>query len=130
MISKRLAKRPDVHWYDLLFEVYIVYNRKMVSSATGFTPVDAEKKENQDEVKINLESQRKHNKQYDKINIHDRVRLSRRRRRIGEKEDVPIYIKQTYEVVKIDDNENAGKLYYLSNRPTIPILRSQILLVK
>jgi len=102
----------------------------MVSSVTGFTPVDAEKKENQDVVKMNLESQRKHNKQYDKTNIHDRVRLYRRRRRIGEKEDVPIYSKQTYEVVKIDDNENAGKLYYLSNRPTIPILRSQILLVK
>ena len=28
MISKRLTKIPDVHWYDLLFETYIVYNRK------------------------------------------------------------------------------------------------------
>ena len=27
MISKRLIKRPDVHWYDLL-EVFIVYNGK------------------------------------------------------------------------------------------------------
>ena len=65
MISKRLLRRPELHWYDLLFEVYIVYNRKMVSSATKMTPADAEKKENQAVVKMNLESQRKHNKQYD-----------------------------------------------------------------
>jgi hypothetical protein len=130
MISKRLAKRPDVHWYDLLFEVYIVYNRKMISSATGFTPVDAEKKENQAEVKMNLESQRKHNKQYDEINIHDKVRLFRKRKRVGEKKDIPQWSKTTYEVVRIEDNPDAGRLYYLSNYPEKPILRSQILLVK
>jgi len=130
MISKRLSNKPDVHWYDLLFEVYIVYNRKMVSSATKMTPADAEKKGNQAEVKMNLESQRKHNKQYDNINLGDKVRLYRKRKRVGEKEDIPTYSKQTYEVVKIDNNPDAGKLYYLSNRPSVPILRSQILLVK
>ena len=98
----------------------------MISSATKMTPVEAEKKENQDVVKMNLESQRKHNKQYDTINLHDRVRLYRRRKHLSEKEEVPNFSKQTYEVVKIDDNEHAGKLYYLSNRPTIPISRSQI----
>ena len=130
MISRRLAKRPDVHWYDLLFEVYIVYNRKMVSSATKMTPAEAEKKENQPQVQMNLQSQRKHNKQYDKINIHDKVKLYRRRKHLNEKEEVPIYSKQAYEVVKIEDHPDAGKLYHLSNRPTVPILRSQILLVK
>jgi hypothetical protein len=130
MISKRLSKRPDEHWYDLLFEVYIVYNRKMVSSVTGFTPADAARKDNQAQVKMNLESHRKHNKQYDEINLHDKVRLYRKRKRVGEKEDVPLWGKTIYEVVKIEDNPDAGKLYYLSNRPTIPILRSQILLVK
>jgi hypothetical protein len=130
MISKRLSNKPDVHWYDLLFEVYIVYNRKMVSSATKMTPADAEKKGNQAEVKMNLESQRKHNKQYDNISLGDKVRLYRKRKRVGEKEDIPTYSKQTYEVVKIDNSPDAGKLYHLSNRPTVPILRSQILLVK
>ena len=45
MISERLLKRPDVHLYDLLFEVYIVYHRKMVSSVTKMTPAEADKKE-------------------------------------------------------------------------------------
>jgi len=130
MISKRLLKRPELHWYDLLFEVYIVYNRKAISSVTKMTPAEAEKKENRDQVLMNMQAQRKHNKQYDPINIGDRVRVFRKRKRVGEKEDIPLWSKTTYEVVKVEDNADAGKLYYLSNRPTIPILRSQILLVK
>jgi len=130
MISKRLSKRPDVHWYDLLFENYIVYNRKMISSVTQMTPADAEKKENQGLVKMNLELQRKHNKQYDKISLRDRVRLFRKRKRVGEKEDIGLWSKTAYEVVKIQDHPDAGRLYYLSNYPEKPILRSQILLVK
>ena len=127
MISKRLLKNPDARWYDLLFETYIVYNRKMVSSVTKVTPAEADKKENQAKVKMNLQLQKKHNKQYDNINLGDKVRLYRKRKRVGEKEDIPIWSKATYEVVKVEEHPNAGRLYYLSNRPTIPILRSQIL---
>jgi hypothetical protein len=129
MISKRLIKRPDVHWYDLLFETYLVYNRKMVSSVTKMTPAEAEKKDNQAKVRMNLQLQKKHNKQYDIINLGDKVRLYRKRKRVGEKEDVPIWSKATYEVVKIEDHPEAGKLYYLENNPEKPILRSQILKV-
>ena len=129
MISKRLLKRPDVHWYDLLFEVFIVYNRKMVSSVTKMTPAEADKKGNQAQVQMNLQLHKKHNKQYDKINLNDRVRLFRKRKHLSEKEDTPIWSKATYEVVKIDEHPHAGKLYYLSNAPEKPILRSQILKV-
>ena len=55
IISKRLLNNPNVHWYDLLFEVYIVYNRKMVSSVTKMTPAEADKKENQAKVQMNLQ---------------------------------------------------------------------------
>ena len=127
MISKRLLKRPEAHWYDLLFETYIVYNRKMVSSVTKMTPAEATKKENQAQVQMNLQLQNKHNKVYEKINLHDKVRLFRKRKHLNEKEDVPIWSKATYEVVKIEDHPDAGKLYYLSNAPEKPILRSQIL---
>ena len=129
MITKRLLKRPDAHWYDLLFEVYIVYNRKMISSVTKMTPVEASKKENQAQALMNLQLQKKHNKTYDNINLHDKVRLFRKRKRVGEKEDIPLWSKTTYEVVKIEDNPDTGKLYYLSNYPQKPILRSQILKV-
>jgi hypothetical protein len=127
MISKRLLRNPDVRWYDLLFETYIVYNRKMVSSATKMTPAEADKKENQAKVQMNLQLQKKHNKQYDNINLGDKVRLFRKRKHLNEKEDTPIWSKATYEVVKVEDHPDAGRIYYLSNRPTIPILRSQIL---
>ena len=129
MISKRLIKRPDVQWYDLLFETYLVYNRKMVSSVTKMTPAEAEKKDNQAKVRMNLQLQKKHNKQYDLVNLHDRVRVFRKRKHLNEKEDVPIWSKATYEVVKIEDHPEAGKLYYLENNPEKPILRSQILKV-
>ena len=76
---------------------------------------------------MNLQLQKKHNKQYDNISLGDKVRLYRKRKRVGEKEDIPIWSKATYEVVKIEDHPEAGTIYYLSNRPTVPILRSQIL---
>jgi hypothetical protein len=129
MISKRLLKRPDEHWYDLLFEVYIVYNRKMVSSVTKMTPVDAEKKGNKEQVQANTRSQAKHNKDYPTIQVGDKVRLFRKRKHLSEKEEVPIWSKVPYDVVRIDNNPHAGKLYYLSNAPDKPILRSQILKV-
>ena len=130
MISRRLQKR-DARWYDLIYEVLLTYNRKMVSSATGFTPNDATKPENLDKVHMNMMTKAKFRKQpYEEIKVGDRVRLYRRRRRVGEKENIPIFSKQTYEVIKIDNNENAGRLFYLSNQPDKPVLRSQILLVK
>jgi hypothetical protein len=130
MVSRRLQKR-DERWYNLIYEVLLTYNKKMVSSATGFTPNDATKPENLDKVHMTMMSHGKFRKKpYEEIKLGDRVRLYRRRRRVGEKENIPIYSRQTYEIIKIDNNENAGKLFYLSNQPDKPVLRSQILLVK
>jgi transposase InsO family protein len=129
MLSKRLLKR-DVHWYDLLFEVFLVYNRKMVSSVTKMTPVEAIKKENQSQARMNALTQTKHNKAYPPVKVGDRVRLFRRRKHLSEKEEVPIWSKVAYEVVKVEDNPDAGKLYYLNGLSEKPILRSQLLLVK
>ena len=99
----------------------------MVSSVTKMTPAEADKKENQAQVQMTLQLQNKHNNLYDKINLHDKVKLFRKRKHLSEKEDVPIWSKATYEVVKVEDHPEAGKLYYLSNAPNKPILRSQIL---
>ena len=126
MVSRRLQKR-DARWYDLIYEVLLTYNKKMISSATGFTPADATKPENIDKVHMNMMAKAKfRNKPYEEIQIGDKVRLYRRRRRVGEKENIPIFSRQTYEVIKID-NTDAGKLYYLSNQPDKPVLRSQIM---
>ena len=102
----------------------------MISSATGFTPADASKPENIDKAHMNMQTKAKLRKRpYENIKVGDKVRLFRKRKHLNEKESVPVWSRVAYEVVKIDDNEDAGKLYYLSNRPTIPTLRSQILLV-
>jgi len=130
MISRRLQKR-DERWYNLIYEVILTYNKKMVSSATGFTPADATKPENIDKAHMNIQIQAKYRKKpYEEIKVGDKVRLYRRRRRVGEKENILVFSKQTYEIIKIDNNPDAGKLYYLSNQPDKPVLRSQILLVK
>jgi hypothetical protein len=130
MVSRRLQKR-DERWHDLIYEVLLTYNRKMVSSATGFSPVDAAKPENIDKVHMNMMSKAKYrNKPYEEIKVGDKVRVFRKRKHLSEKENVPIWSRVAYEVVKIDKNADAGKIYYLSNQPTIPVLRSQILLAK
>ncbi|MFM7857524.1 MAG: hypothetical protein ACKO96_37775, partial [Flammeovirgaceae bacterium] len=64
-MNRRLQKRPEEHWYDLIYEVLLTYNRKMVSSATGFTPNDAKKPENRAEVKQHMESRAKREKPYE-----------------------------------------------------------------
>ena len=129
LITRRLQKR-DVRWYDLLYEVLLTYNRKMVSSATGFTPVDASKPENIDKAHMSMQLRAKHRKHpYEEIKVGDKVRLYRRRRHLSEKESVPIWSRVAYEVVKVDDNPDAGKLYYVTSTDK-PYIRSQILLVK
>jgi hypothetical protein len=129
MITRRLQKR-DARWYDLIYEVLLTYNRKMVSSATGFTPNDATKPENIDRVHMNIQTKAKRRKKpYDEIKLGDKVRIYRRRRHLNEKENVPIWSRVAYEVVKIDDNADAGKLYYITGNEK-PYIRSQVVLVK
>ena len=129
MVSRRLQKRGE-RWYDLIFEVLLTYNRKMVSAATGFSPVDASKPENVDKVHMNMMTQAKHRtKPYEEIKVGDKVRVFRKRKHLSEKESTLIYSKQTYEVIKIDNDENAGKLYHVTGNDK-PYIRSQILLVK
>ena len=61
MIYNRIEHQPDKSWHetDILYPVLLKYNHKMIHSSTKFTPADAMKKENQLQVKINLELQRK-----------------------------------------------------------------------
>jgi hypothetical protein len=127
MVSRRLQVRKDERWYNLIFEVMLTYNRKMVSSATGHTPAEAKKDENRAEVKQHMENRARHDKKYEEVMVGDRVRLYRKRKHLSEKEAVPVWQKTPYEVLRIDDDPNAGKLYYLSGQPDKPVIRSQIL---
>ena len=54
MIYKRQEKRPDERWYDLLFEILLTYNYKMIHSPIGMRPADAVKEENWRKAKENM----------------------------------------------------------------------------
>ena len=127
LISRRLQKRPTEHWYDLLFEVLLVYNRKMVNRITGLTPNEAEKRDNQIYAKMNMESHAKHEREYEEIKVGDRVKTYRKRKRVGEKEQVLQWTKNTFEVVRIEKHPVTGNLLYLAGQGEKPFLRSQIL---
>ena len=45
MMSRRLQKRTEEKWYDLIFEVISIYNYKMVNRTTDLKPSDARKKQ-------------------------------------------------------------------------------------
>ena len=62
MMSRRLQKRTEEKWYDLIFEVISIYNYKMVNRTTDLKPSDARKKDNLEEAKANMEKHAKHEK--------------------------------------------------------------------
>ena len=51
----------------------------MIHSSTKFTPADAMKKENQLQVKLNLELQRKNTRLYPDVNIGDKVKIYKKK---------------------------------------------------
>lgn len=101
----------------------------MVSTATGFKPADARKKENNIQVKMRMEERAKHERHYEPIQVGDKVRVFRKRKRVGEKEDVLKWSKNAFEVVRVEKDPVAGNLFYLAGSGDKPFLRGQILKV-
>jgi hypothetical protein len=127
LVSRRLQKRPDEKWYDLLFEVLSIYNYKMVNRTTDLKPSEAVKRDNFAEAKMNMEHHAKHERKYDEIKVGDRVRLYRKRKRVGEKEEVPVWSKVAVEVLRIEKDPVAGQLFYVAGSGDKPYIRSQVL---
>ena len=61
-------------WTDLLYQVLLTYNHKMVHSATKMTPHDAKQKVNELNVKMNLELKRRHTRVYPDVEVGDNVK--------------------------------------------------------
>ena len=75
LMNRRLQRRPDEKWYDLLFEALLTYNYKMVHSSTGLTPAEARKHKNNITAKLNMESKAMHDRNYPEIKEEDKVRI-------------------------------------------------------
>ena len=96
MIYKRLEKNEGLRWYETksLANSLVMYNYKMVSSATGFTPNNAREKKNDLDVRLKLELGRKTTRKYPPIKVNDKVRLYKKKGKI-DKERVPVWSENT-----------------------------------
>ena len=77
-------------------------------------------------MKSNSERHQHSSREYPPVNVGDMVRLCRRRRNF-EKENVSLWTDKKYEVKRIEDVPQVGKLYHLDGVPN-GVLRSEILL--
>jgi len=127
MVFRRLQRRKEERWYNLIFEILLTYNRKMVNRMTGLTPVDATKPENFIKAKMSMENKAEHEKKYEEIKVGDRVKVFRQRKHLSEKENVLVWSRNTYEVVSVERDPVAGSRFYLAGKGEKPYLRGQIL---
>ena len=126
MIFKRLKHEPNKTWYEIIHECLVVLNYIRKSSATGFTPIEARKPENWMKVKNNLEKKRNTTRKYPPVEVGSLVRLFRKRKNF-EKESQSLWSEKRYEVKKIEDVPDVGKIYHLEGHPH-GVLRSEILI--
>jgi hypothetical protein len=88
-------------WWRELPKVLDIYNNDKHRS-TGFTPNDARNPENQDDVRLNLDINRKRGRRYDPIEKGDRVRVVRKKE-INEKENKPPFYDGTWKVEGVEN---------------------------
>ena len=71
MLDKRIKEGQQ--WTDLIFPILLTYNNKIVNSATGLAPKDARLPSHELTTFVNMSLQAKHQKQYPKIKVGDKV---------------------------------------------------------
>jgi len=78
MIYKRV-ENIGAGWVDVLFQVLLTYNNKMVHTCTHMTPDDARKGGNNMVVKANLEMKRINTRKYPTISDSDTVKTFKKK---------------------------------------------------
>ena len=84
--------KQNIQWIDYNLEILLTYNNKMVSSTTKMTPLEARKKKNEFEVKLNISLQAKRNRTYPEIEVGDSVKIMRKKG-ISEKEKTSHWVR-------------------------------------
>ena len=126
MIYDRIGNQPDKSWHDvdILYPVMLKYNNKMIHSTIKMTPADAMKKENQLQVKINLELQRKHSRMYPPLLINDHVKIYKKKDKM-DKERKSLWLPDIRTVLDITES-HGQKFYKVSDYPRL-LLRHELL---
>ena len=131
-IYKRVGKLPsDKKWSELLYPILLKYNFKSVHSSTTLTPAEADKRENQFYVKLNLELNRINKRRYPEVAIGSNVKVYKKKDKM-DKEHIPVWQGKVYKVENI--TEKFGQKYYqlegyTQNGRAVPLLRHEILKV-
>jgi transposase InsO family protein len=125
LIDKRMEDRPKI-WTEYLPEVLKKYNEKMVHSATGLTPADAKKGENELYAKTNLEVKRISNRKYPELAVGNFVRVYKKKTQFA-KERVPVWEDEVKRITGVRTSH--GQTLYSVNGSRTLYIRSNLLKV-
>jgi hypothetical protein len=139
MIKKRLDDKldsdvqygdgePESHWTKHVQEAVDWYNKDNVQATTNMKPVEAEKPENEFDVKTNLEINAIHRRKYPLIEVGDEVRTYRKKK-MGDKERMGNFEEGRRKVKEITTSLGQ-KFYKLDGDPTdYPFIRADLHLI-
>ena len=125
MIYKRV-ENTGKPWIDLLYQVLLTYNNKMIHSITKMTPDEARKSTNELNVKTNLELKRRNTRIYPNIEVGDSVKTYKKKT-VMTKERVSRWSDEIH-IVEYITESHGQKFYKLSDRDRL-CLRNEILLL-
>ncbi len=116
----------DPQWHELIYQIMLTYNNKLVHSSTKKTPEQARQGNHQMDVKANLEIRAMKNRKYPVLVVGDSVKIMRKKK-AGEKERTSIWSIEVFKVTAI--NEEHGQDYYTTDGPDRSYLRAEVLKV-
>ena len=119
--------KQNLQWIDYNLEILLTYNNKMVSSVTGFTPIEARKPKNEFAVKLHINLNAKRTRMYPDLNVNDEVKVMRKKG-ISEKERTSHWLKNKQTITRLDQ-KLGQKYYYLDNDDKKGFLRHELLKV-
>ena len=131
MLYKRIENdekkaKQNIQWVDYNLEILLTYNDKLVSRATGLTPKDGRKKDNELKVRQKLAMNARKNRLYPELDVGSKVKIYKKKT-ILDKERKRVWSDTTYTIDKID--EKLGQKYYHLNGYNKPLLRHEMLKV-
>ena len=130
MLYKRIENdekkaKQNIQWVDYNLEILLTYNDKLISRATGLTPKDGRKKDNELKVRQRL-AMNARKKRYPELDVGNKVKIYKKKT-ILDKERKSVWSDTVYTIDKID--EKPGQEYYHLNGYNKPLLRHEMLKV-
>jgi hypothetical protein len=125
MIYKRVENN-GAGWVDVLYQVLLTYNHKMIHTVTHMTPNDARKSGNNMVVKANLEMRRINTRKYPPIEVGDTVKTFKKKGMM-DKERVSNWGPTIYTVEYI--TESMGQQFYKLEGKDRQVQRNELLLI-